>query len=72
MQVVHEQVGLDNKKSKPLKVVDDGKQEKLEPFRLEDEVKSPNETDQQPSDQEEEIVINYILIIKNWFQKFKQ
>ena len=55
MQVVHEQVGLDNKKSKPLKVVDDGKQEKLEPFRLEDEVKSPNETDQQPSDQEEEV-----------------
>ena len=55
MQVVHEQVGLDNKKSKPLKVVDDGKQEKLEPFRLEDEVKSPSEADQQPSDQEEEV-----------------
>ena len=43
MQVVHEQVGLDNKKSKPLKVVDDGQQEKLEPFRLENEVKSPSE-----------------------------
>ena len=55
MQVVHEQVGLDNKKSKPLKVVDDGKQEKLEPFRLEDEVKSPSEADQQPSDQEKEV-----------------
>ena len=55
MQVVHEQVGLDSKKSKPLKVVDDGQQEKLEPFRLENEVKSPSETNQQPSDQEEEV-----------------
>ena len=53
MQVVHEQVGLDSKKSKPLKVVDDGKEEKLEPFRLENEVKSPEDTKQQPSDQEE-------------------
>ena len=55
MQVVHEQVGLDSKKAKPLKVVDDGKEEKLEPFRLENEVKSPEDTNQQPSDQEEEV-----------------
>lgn len=53
MQVVHEQVGLDSKKSKPLKVVDDGKEEKLEPFRLEKEVESPQDSNQQPSDQEE-------------------
>ena len=55
MQVVHEQVGLDSKKAKPLKVVDDGKEEKLEPFRLENEVKSPEDTNQQPSDQEKEV-----------------
>ena len=55
MQVVDEQVGLDSKKAKPLKVVDDGKEEKLEPFRLENEVKSPEDTNQQPSDQEEEV-----------------
>ena len=55
MQVVHEQVGLDSKKAKPLKVVDDCKEEKLEPFRLENEVKSPEDTNQQPSDQEEEV-----------------
>ena len=53
MQVVHEQVGLDNKKAKPLKVVDDGKEEKLEPFRLDKEIESPQDSDQQPSDQEE-------------------
>ena len=38
-----------------MKVVDDGKEEKLEPFRLENEVKSPEDTNQQPSDQEEEV-----------------
>ena len=53
MQVVHEQVGKDKKKSEPMKVVDDGKEERLEPFMGEENKESPKEAVAQPSDQEE-------------------
>lgn len=53
MQVVHEQVGKDKKKSEPMKVVDDGKEERLEPFMVEENKESPKEAVAQPSDQEE-------------------
>ena len=53
MQVVHEQVGKDKKKSEPMKVVDDGKEERLEPFMVEENKESHKEAVEQPSDQEE-------------------